>query len=236
MVNSGYAAPVVPLSQRERNPVLTSTIPASRSGNRALVAVLLLAGLMLGPALVATPAHAATGSFCSGKGVSLVVDFGKLGGGVQEACVEHGAGKTADKLFEQAGHDLTPVGAFPGAVCRVDGQPKAVNCAKMPPANAYWGLYVKKGAGWDYAPKGANELVAKDGDFVGFAWQSSKKSTPPSVAPVAAPASSSKSPSATHKSATRADTSSGLSWWIPALVAVLILAAAVGVAVARRRH
>lgn len=203
---------------------------SSRRGRSRVLALFLLLGLTVAPALVAAPAQA-EGSFCTGKGVNLVVDYGALGGGVQQSCAENGAGQTAAKLFQAAGHKLTPVGEFPGAVCKVDGKPANAACAKMPPADAYWGLYVKKGKGWDYAPKGANDLKTSNGDYVGFAWQASKKSTPPSVKPVPA----AKAADATTKAAEPADAdNSGLSWWIPALVVVVLLAAAVGIAVARR--
>lgn len=205
---------------------------SSRRARPRALALLLLLGLALAPALVAAPAQA-EGSFCSGQGVNLVIDYGKLGGGVEQSCAKSGAGQTAAKLFEDAGHRLTPVGEFPAAVCKIDDKPADAGCAKMPPADAYWGLYVKKEHGWDYAPKGATDLKTTDGDYVGFAWQSSKTSTPPSVKPVAA-AHTAATMKATDEPADQ--DGSGLSWWIPALVAVVLLAAAVGVAVTRRRR
>ena len=207
---------------------------AHRRARSRVLALFLLLGLMVAPALVAAPAQA-EGSFCTGdKGVNLVVDYGALGGGVEQSCAQDGAGQTAAKLFQDAGHQLTPVGEFPGAICKVDGKPADIACAKMPPADAYWGLYVKKGKGWDYAPKGADALKTADGDYVGFAWQSSKNSTPPSVQPVPAAKAAAATTTKAHKADATED--SGLSWWIPALVAVLLIAVAVGVAVARRRR
>ncbi len=200
-----------------------------------LLALFILLGLAFAPALVAAPARA-EGSFCSGQGVNLVIDFGELGGGVEQTCAENGGGKTAAQLFEDADHRLTPVGEFPGAICKVDDKPADVGCAKMPPADAYWGLYVKKGNGWDYAPKGADVLKTADGDYVGFAWQSSKTSTPPSVKPVPAAKAADTTTKAAQKASEPAEDSSGVSWWVPALVVVVLLAATVGVALARRRR
>ena len=185
-------------------------------------------------------AHAAQGALCSGQGVSLAVDFKDLGGGVVQACDESGGGKFASEVFQDAGFELTPVGAFPGAACQVDGQPADVGCAKMPPANAYWGLYVGRAGTWAYAPTGANELKLKDGDFVAFAWQSTSTSSPPDVAPVAAPsAAPSATPSAEAEASSapvddESEQDGGLAWWVPTLVVVVLAGAGVGLAVRRR--
>jgi hypothetical protein len=207
----------------------------------AMIAVV-LGALVWAPAPAQARAHAAEGAdgaLCpDAGGVSVVVDFKDLGGGVQQACVEDGAGKTASDVFTEAGHDLTPVGAFPGAACQVDGKPADVACAQMPPADAYWGLYVGQAGKWGYAPKGADELTMADGDFVGFAWQSTKTSSPPEVAPVAAPASASSdepASAAPGESDTEEDDDDGAPWWIAAAVVVLLGAAGAAVAVRRRR-
>jgi hypothetical protein len=206
----------------------------TRRQARTALAVLALLGLVLwAPA----PAHA-DGSVCSGDtGVSVVVDYGDLGGDVEQACVQDGAGKMAADVFEEAGHELTPVGAFPGAACKVDDLPDDVACAKMPPANAYWGLYVGTKGKWGYAPKGADELKMADGDFVAFAWQSTKTSTPPSVAPVAASPSATSdqaASSAPEQTAADEEDDGGVAWWIPVGVVVLLLVAGAAVAVRRR--
>lgn len=199
----------------------------SRTGLGAALLTAMLAALVWVPA----PAVAA-GSFCEDQGVNVVVDFKDLGGGVQQACVEDGAGKMASEVFADAGFELTPVGAFPGAACRVDGKPADAACADMPPANAYWGLYVGAKGKWGYAPKGANELAMADGDYVGFAWQTSKTSSPPEVAPKPQPASDTASEPASDSEANEDD--GGIPWWVPVGVVVVLLAAGVAIALRRR--
>ncbi|KQT93998.1 hypothetical protein ASG49_03395 [Marmoricola sp. Leaf446] len=221
----------------------------------ALAGLLVLAGLA-GPASAATGVRSADaeGSLCSdGQGVSVVVDPGSLGGAVQQDCVEDGGGQLATDVFASAGHELTPVGEFPGAACKVDGEPADAACQSMPPADAYWGLYLATGDTWDYAPKGADELTLEDGAFVAFAWQDSSESTPPSVEPVAASGSASGSASASPSPSTGADLDSpdsgdstaenavestddnDLSQFIPIAVIVLLVLV-VGFLLLRRRR
>ena len=213
-----------------------------RARRGALVAGLLgllaaLFGLVLSPAT--SYAAGPEGSLCTDGGVNVVVDFQQLGGGVKQACDTSGADKTASQVFEDAGFKVTPVSTQPGFVCTVDGQPAQGGCAKMPPADAYWGLYVDKAGKWTYAPKGADELTMADGDFVAFSWQGTKTSTVPGVAPVRPTASASpSSPASPDASASSSSQdqqpSSGLAWWIPVLVVVLLVVA-VAVVLVRRR-
>ena len=210
---------------------MASAGPRRRARLVALI-VALFSGLS-SLVLLAAPAHA-EGSFCTGAGVNVAVDFKALGGGVKQTCVEDGAGKTAADVFKEAGFDLTPVGAFPGAACQVDGKPEGVACAKMPPANAYWGLYIGTKGKWGYAPKGANELKMADGDYVAFAWQSTKASVPPGVAPAPSPAKAEPAAKDTSTSSS-SDDDGGIPWWIPAVVVVLLAGAGGVVAVRRNR-
>ena len=206
-----------------------------REAHRSIVRAMLLVVAVMSTCL-ATPAaaYAAEGSFCADSGVNVEVDFKELGGGVQQECDEDGAGKFASEAFEDAGFELTPVGAFPGAACRVDGKPADAACAKMPPADAYWGLYVGTNGKWDYAPTGADELKLKDGDFVGFAWQSSSTSSPPAVLPVAQQ-SQEPSPDASADGTEEQDEEDGgIPWWVPALAVVALAAAGTGIALRRR--
>ena len=155
----------------------------------AAVAAVAAAGLAAATALVGSPAH---GASCAG--VTTVVDFGALGGGVQERCVPDGGGRPAWEVFEAAGFDLTPVQQFPDAVCQVDAKP-ASDCVRMPPANAYWALFWSSGSGWVYSTRGPRSLTVPAGGSLGFAWQNSTAQRKPG----AAPASSAPSPSPTAK-------------------------------------
>ena len=216
-----------------------------RTASALLVAALHAAlAVLLAPAAGATPGAPAAdpqGSLCAGSGVNVVVDYQQLGGGIVQACDTAGGGKTASEVFADAGVKITPVSSFPGAACRVDGKPAEGGCAKMPPADAYWGLYIDKAGSWTYAPKGADELKLADGDFVAFSWQGTKTSTPPGVKPVEATASPSAatSPSASASASSASSSQQeqdggGVAWWIPVRAVVLLVGAGAVVLVRRR--
>lgn len=220
---------------------VTAGTPRRHPGRLVLATGLLLSMLVVGVGPATSPAYAAEGRFCSDGGVSVVVDHQDLGGGIEQTCVEDGGGKLASEVFADAGYDLTPVGAFPGAACQVDGQPADAQCAKMPPADAYWGLFVAEGGTWGYAPTGVDELRLEDGAFVGFSWQSSSTPALPGVDPVASTAEP--TPESEPQTETQADqgtdegpnTTTDLSWWVAALV-VLLLVGAAALAGRRRRR
>lgn len=147
--------------------------------------------------LPVAPASAAT---CpSAAGVSVVVDFHELGGGVQTACVPDGGGDTAASLFPAAGFPLTYVQRQPGFVCRVSGKPADDPCVNTPPADAYWGLWWSDGksGSWTYSSSGAGSLRVPEGGYVAFSWNGSSSRSAPGAGPTphAAP---SPSPSPTH--------------------------------------
>lgn len=158
----------------------------ARLGSRIVAAVTLTAAVYAG--LPAAPAAAA--GCASADGVTVVVDFHELGGGVQTACVADGGGQTASQLFPAAGFPLDYVQRQPGFVCRVSGEPADSSCANTPPADAYWALYWSDGKSgrWAYATSGAGGQHVPDGGYVGFSWQGSDDSAPPGASPAPHPA------------------------------------------------
>ncbi len=220
--------------------LLTQTIKRRASGAGLLALLAAAVGVLLGPTAMPS-AFAADNQLCTEGGVNVVVDFQDLGGGVKTACDETGAGKSASQVFADAGFELTPVGAFPGVACQVDGKPADIKCAKMPAGNAYWGLFLAEDGEWGYAPTGADELQLEDGDFVAFSWQSSTTPAPPAVVPVTGDAAAgdiaSEAPAQSSDSEQASETdedSSALAWWIPAVLLVLLAAAGALVVRARR--
>ncbi|GAA4374817.1 hypothetical protein [Nocardioides caricicola] len=152
-----------------------------RTGARIAAAVLLTAA-----AYAATPVAAASAAGCStADGVTVVVDFHELGGGVQTGCVSDGAGDTAASLFPAAGFSLSFVQRQPGFVCRVDGAPADDPCVNTPPADAYWALYWSDGksGSWTYATSGVGGLRVPDGGYVALSWQGSAARSAPGLTP-----------------------------------------------------
>jgi hypothetical protein len=164
----------------------------TRSAVRLAVATLMVAAVGLG---VPAPAQASTCG--SAHGVSVVVDFHELGGGVQTFCDAGGAGKTADAQLRDAGHELTYVQRQPGFICRIDDKPADDPCVNTPPSDAYWALWWSDGKSgtWSYSSQGASSLKVPEGGYVGMSWQGSDSRTPPGVPPTAHASQPSSGPS-----------------------------------------
>ncbi len=148
-----------------------------------------------GVALPASPAHSAP---CSGEnGVSVVVDFNSLGGGVQQVCVAGGGGDAASSLFPAAGYPLNYASRQPGFVCRVSGKPTTDPCVNTAPAGAFWGLWWSDGdaSSWTYSSLGAGALNVPDGGMVAFSYDDVSGTAPPSASPTHPAAPSSPPPS-----------------------------------------
>jgi hypothetical protein len=167
----------------------------TRSVVRLAAAVLVTAAVGLG-----VPSTAQADTCSSTHGVTVVVDFHQLGGGVPTFCDASGAGEYADTQFVDAGHTLTYVQneAF---VCRVDGAPSSDPCVRTPPADAYWSLWWSDGKSgtWTYASTGVGSLKVPPGGYVALSWQGGNSQAPPRVAAKAHPTPSPTStPSPSH--------------------------------------
>lgn len=147
---------------------------------------------------VAAPAGSAT--CADGGGVSVVVDFKGLGGGVQSVCDADGGGQKASSLFSGNGFALTYAQRTPGFVCRVQGKPASDPCVNTSPANAYWGLWWSDGTTgkWTYASVGAGSLSVPAGGSVAFAWDGVDGQAAPGVAPPKQAAAPTPSPTPSH--------------------------------------
>ncbi len=148
-----------------------------------------------------TPARAAApaAGCSSASGVTVVVDFNELGGGVASVCDGAGGGKDASQLFPGVGLTLKYASRMPGFVCRVNGVPTSDPCVNTSPSNAFWGLWWSDGktGKWSYSSLGTQSLTIPDGGYVAFSWDQSDDQAPPSFTPAthAAPASPTPKPS-----------------------------------------
>ena len=136
---------------------------------------MLAAGLV-----VAGPAPAAEAAACSGStGVTVVVDFGPLGG-VQTGCAAGNPGNGLAAL-SGAGHGYTFVPRQPGLVCQVDARPSPCNGA---PTTAYWSYWhASRGGSWRYSTLGAGGYDPAPGTVEGWAFGAGRQ---PGIAPPAA--------------------------------------------------
>ena len=166
------------------------------------LAARLVAALLLSAATTALPVAPAQAAACpSGDGVTVVVDYHELGGGVAQVCDAGGAGKTAAAQLTAAGFALTRVQRQPGFVCRVKGEPAEDPCVNTPPTDAYWGLWWSDGksGSWTYSSQGVDALRGPEGGSVAMSWNGSATKSAPGVAPAVHASSPSPSPKPTPK-------------------------------------
>ncbi len=162
-----------------------------------LARLLAVAGLVVAAggagALTAAPATAAACS--SSAGVTVVVDFGRLGGTSVGCASSPGTGVAA---LQATGHAVTYVPRQPGFVCTIDRRPDPCNGA---PVTAYWSYWhASPGGSWVYSTSGAGARP-KPGSVEGWAFGAGK---PPSTRPPAVvkpnPASHPTTSTTTHRS------------------------------------
>jgi hypothetical protein len=120
-----------------------------------------------------SPAQAAP---CNGtSGVTVVVDFTALGGGVTVACAP-GDPATGIAALQGGGFTVTGTKRWGLAfVCRVNGvpTPAAEPCVNTPPATAYWSYWhAPAGGSWTYSTVGAASYNPAPGTVEGWAFGS----------------------------------------------------------------
>ena len=116
-------------------------------------------------------------------GIEVIVDFGELHDEHYSGCLETDEVLTAAEVFADSQIELTENSTIAGAICRVQGWPKAdetleydgetyvETCEEMGPVWAYWGLFINSGDAWEYAQEGAATQEVKPGEGIAFSWQ-----------------------------------------------------------------
>jgi hypothetical protein len=125
---------------------------------RALAALVAVVGVVtaavLAPTASATPA--ADGACRDTAGITVVVDFGATGGGVQIGCSAAPV-KNGFEALIRAGFVITNVSSQPGFLCQIDGQPADDPCTHVPSAAHYWSYwYAQRGEPWTYSSSGGS--------------------------------------------------------------------------------
>lgn len=146
----------------------------------ATTGAVLVAGWVAGGVVAAPAAQAAA---CSGTtGVTVVVDFGSLGGGIQVGCA---AGSPASGLsaLSAAGFSYAFVPRQLGLVCQISAKPSPCNGA---PTSAYWAYWHgQAGGSWTYSTQGAGSYHPPAGSVEGWAFGAGRQ---PGIGPPAHPA------------------------------------------------
>lgn len=157
----------------------------------------------------AAPAQAAGyNGYCkTSSGVTVVVDFRNLGGGVAIRCSPVGSGATGLQALQAAG--IPVEGTRDGGLsvaCRIYGKPTATqdlpggyheSCARMPPANAYWSYWqAPNGGSWSYSQKGLSNSRVIPGGFEGWSFSEGSSAAPRAAA--TRPSAPAPQPTSTH--------------------------------------
>lgn len=168
----------------------------------ALLTALLLA--FAGSWVAQVPASAATvtdGQCSTDTGVTLVVDFQDLGGGMLVKCVEDVSEISALELLQYAG--VTSEGTLhdgPSFVCRINGRPGPnetlamdgdpqyrETCQDTSPDNAFWGYWhATNGGSWTFSGSGAGNREVTPGGYEGFSFSLNNRNganPPPGLQP-----------------------------------------------------
>ncbi|TWE11245.1 ABC transporter substrate-binding protein [Rudaeicoccus suwonensis] len=187
----------------------------------AAVALALGATGTLGVATAPQALAAGYNGFCTtSTGVTVVVDFQQLGGGVVVRCAPSiPAGGTGLDALQNAGVPYAGVARWGDAfICRLFNKPSATQtlpvtgdpsykeaCVNTPPASAYWSYwFAPNGGTWTYSQFGVTNRSAIKGGFEGWSFSlnaTAGSNPPPRIAPVR-PQTSSPTPTPTTTSTT----------------------------------
>lgn len=121
-----------------------------------------------------TAAGASSGPCPEVDGVTVVVDFGALGGGVQVRCAP-GDPDNGYAALSDAGFAVDGTLRSPSFLCRIDGQPTAATdpCVVPSPPWAYWSYWIAdRGGAWCYSDTGMYGRNPPRGTVEGWAFVS----------------------------------------------------------------
>jgi hypothetical protein len=134
----------------------------------------LVAGGLSWPAAPASAQSAQSydGACTDNAGVTVVVDFQDLGGGVSVRCAPDDVTSGLDAL-DKADISWEGTVRFPGFVCRIAGQPGPDDdpCVNTPPDTAHWTYWVApRGGAWCYSSFGAGNRRPPAGTVEGWSF------------------------------------------------------------------
>ena len=139
---------------------------------RTVIAVAGVLAGSLGVLFAAPQAGAAPGPCPGASGVTVVVDFGAFGGGVEVGCAP-GDPSTGYAALVGADFDVQGASRSPSFLCRIDGQPdKSLDlCIMPPPATAYWSYWIAdRGKDWCYSSAGMSGRDPQPGTVEGWSF------------------------------------------------------------------
>ena len=150
---------------------------------------ILAAGMVTAGLVTAAPAGAADGACSTANGVTVVIDFQELGGGVSTRCV---TGQVANgfEALAAAGFSYQTALRSPGFLCKISGLPATEQCIQPSPTTAYWSYWLaNRGGEWCYSTLGAGNISPLPGTVQGWSFSLNRTDSDapaPRVSPPAA--------------------------------------------------
>jgi len=172
---------------------MTSRLTASLWRSTRVVAplaVVIVVASVVGGSFAGSPSAGAAAAWTPGacqtaQGVTVVVDFQELGGGVAVRCTSGGVSNGIEAL-QSAGIGVETARNSSGFVCRLAGKPGNDPCINTSPASAYWSYWIApRGGTWCYSNLGAGSRTPPAGAVEGWSFslnRSRSTSPPPRVA------------------------------------------------------
>lgn len=152
------------------------------------------------------PAQAWTDGACTtNDGVTVIVDYARLGGGTIVRCAQ-GSQSTGISALKNAGFPLEYVqekSSFGLFICRIGGKPTKSEdpCKITPPANAYWSYWHSpRGGKWQYSNFGAGNRTPPTGSVEGWRFSNGSYATPNVAPPAPLPSGGSNKPNKPSRS------------------------------------
>lgn len=181
----------------QETPIILKWFPIRNIARYSLVLVLTVTLLSLGVVgLTVRPVYAWTSGACtSNNGVTVVVDFGHLGGGTTVRCAP-GSQSTGVSALRNAGFGVTNLSkdsAFGFFVCRINGQPSHADekCLTAPPRSSYWSYWhASRGGSWTFSSMGAGSRTPPAGSVEGWRFGGGGSLRPSAAPPAKIPSDS----------------------------------------------
>ncbi len=155
-----------------------------------------ITGVLSASLLHAPPVAAAEGACTTATGITVVIDFQDLGGGISTRCVSSKV-ENGFEALTAAGINFQTATRAPGFLCKIAGLPTTEQCIQPAPTTAYWSYWLaNRGGNWCYSSLGAGNILPPPGSVQGWSFslnRSDSDAPAPRVPPPPALAGSSSS-------------------------------------------
>ena len=129
-----------------------------------------IAGVLSASLLHAQPVAAAEGACTTATGITVVVDFQDLGGGISTRCVTSKV-ENGFQALTAAGINFQTATRAPGFLCKIAGLPTTEQCIQPAPTTAYWSYWLaNRGGNWCYSSLGAGNILPPPGSVQGWSF------------------------------------------------------------------